>query len=283
MKRGAINVVGRSGLLLVAIGLFWLAVAHLPGGKPQAPSDSELVLPPAMQLVVNFGDPYLAANVEVFRGLTSDRLAEEESLGFYVRLHRSITQLNSCHEDGFYMASAFLAPGGAVGPALDILNRGARCRYWDGWATFHLGINYFFFARDSAAAALAVEDAARRAVNTKNEAFFKGVSVAFKARTFDDVASAIEYLRAERKLAKDDSLRLALDKRIGRLQGLALLRDAQRRFEQRFGRPLREPAELLRSGDLKAFPIDPLGIGYRLVDGRFELQEIGGFAPGGKP
>ena len=65
-----------------------------------------------------------------------------------------------------------------------------------------------------------------------------------------------------------------LDKRIVRLQGLMALRAAQQRYEARFGQALTDPQALIDSGELNAFPDDPLRIGYEFAEGRFRLREL---------
>lgn len=267
--------------LLAALGVFVLSVSHLPSGPQKALlTEGEVVLPPAVQWVIYGGDPYLAANMESARVLVSEGLDSQENLDFFVRLYRAIADLNSCHEDGMYLAAAFLPSGGAVKPAMEILDREARCRFWDPWASFHFGANLFFFAHDPGAAVTALQAAADRSRGDSNERFFQSVAIAVKARSFDDVGAAIQYLKAEQKRTHDQGLKLGLEKRIGRLQGLAVLRDAQKRFEERYRHRLDDPAALIQTGVIKGFPMDPLGLGYEFVDGRFELKELGGVARG---
>jgi hypothetical protein len=107
----------------------------------------------------------------------------------------------------------------------------------------------------------------------------RNTAIMIRAEQFHDEQAAMTYLRAERDLAKDPVLKDMLDKRVRRLANLLLLRNAQRLFEQRQGRALSAPEELIKSGILTGFPSDPLGIGYEFTDGRFILHErkIAGF------
>jgi hypothetical protein len=81
-------------------------------------------------------------------------------------------------------------------------------------------------------------------------------------------------VRRERDQAKDARLRDMLDQRVGRLSGLVTLREARKAFEVRFGRPLRNPKELVETGVLTGFPKDPLNLGYTFENGEFQLRTL---------
>ena len=85
---------------------------------------------------------------------------------------------------------------------------------------------------------------------------------------------AINLIKRERDEAKDPALRKMLDKRVARLNGLQVLRDAQVAFEKRFNRPLAQPQELLDSGFLDDFPADPLKLGYEFHEHTFHLKQM---------
>lgn len=267
--------------VLLAVGslaafFFLLAVARVPvvSSQAKAMANGDVVLHPAILKLLYGGDSFLAANVETARILTSGRLTDQESLGFFVRLHEGVSRLNPCHEDAYYMASAFLSSGGAVRPALDTLGRAAKCRFWDEWAAFMLGLNQHFFAHDPAAAVVSIREAALRAADPKVANHFNVLAINIQARQFDDAKAALRYLAQEKSRARDPALKEALEKRIGRLQGLVNLRQAQADYESRSKVALIDPADLLRTGVLKEFPVDPLGIGYEFSNGRFELKQF---------
>lgn len=260
----------------IAVGAF-IALAHEhdapAGGKARgAEGSGDVVLPPAMLPMMYLGDRFLAANVEFIRVTSSGRLADNESLDFFARLHDNVSSLNPCHEDNYYIASAFLPWGGATETALTVLKRAAHCRFWDSWAAFMLGFNQLFFFNDVGAAAAGMKEAARR--STGSEAtFFSTLAVTVQASEYDDLAAALAYLREERSRAGDASLQAAIDRRIGRLEGLLVLRESQQIYERKYGRSLRHPQELLSSGVLADFPKDPLGVGYEFRGQRFELRQ----------
>lgn len=261
---------------LCAAILFLLSAMQAPAlsRRGGVPPNGDVVFHPALLELLYGGDAFLAANVEMARILTSGRVQEQESLGFFVRMHEGVSRLNPCHEDGYYIASAFLSSGGAVKPALKTLERAAKCRFWDEWTPFLLGVNQYFYARDPLAAVDSFKEGARRAPTAKVAKQFNTIAIATMAAQFDDVGVAIKYLVQEKEQAKDEALKAALAKRIVRLEGLAALRKAQADYESRFRKTLADPKDLLLSGTLKEFPADPLGIGYEFNEGRFELKQI---------
>lgn len=265
-----------TGALLVALVIFSFSVSRLPEMRSRsAVPEGGVVLPPALQRIIYGGDSYLAANIESARILLSGEPDREEYLDFFARLYRTIATLNPCHEDSIYLAAAFLPSGGAVDAATEVLNRAVQCRFWDPWAFFFQGFHLYFFVHDYTLAVGSIQRAAELTRDPATARMFRGIAISLKARSFDDTGAAIQYLKTEEKRASDQALKRALEKRIGRLQGLALLRDAQKRFEQRYGRAPDDPADLVKAGILKQLPVDPLGIGYEFVDKRFELKEIG--------
>jgi hypothetical protein len=147
-----------------------------------------------------------------------------------------------------------------------------RCRYWDEWPAFFYGFNTHFFLRNTAEARQALNLAAQRSPD--NAAAFLAFSAMLAAGEIDDTRAALEMLQRERDQATDTQLREMLDKRVVRLNGLLTLRDAQAVFEKRFGRPLRQPQELLESGLLEGFPDDPLRLGYEFRDQAFHLRQL---------
>ncbi|MBA4245922.1 MAG: hypothetical protein C0452_18510 [Pseudomonas sp.] len=95
-----------------------------------------------------------------------------------------------------------------------------------------------------------------------------------RAESFADEKLALDYLVQQRDAARGDpKLQQMLDKRVVRLQGLASLRDAQRRFEAVNG-PLQNLEQLVHYGLLSALPEDPLRLGYELKNGRIILKKL---------
>ena len=100
------------------------------------------------------------------------------------------------------------------------------------------------------------------------------MGIQMEANTYADVNAARSYLVLQQDQTHDPKLRAMLGQRIGRLEGLISLRDAQTTFERRYGKQLENPADLLSRGILPQFPLDPIGLGYVFGDGQFSLKEI---------
>jgi hypothetical protein len=280
MKR---NVLTRKYALPLAVLLlvtaFWALQSRFPPGfhRPQqVPGQDRVVLPPSLQVVLGGGDRYLAANVETFRvmsaGMDETGAAAAAEGAYRVRAYDAATQLNPCHEDAFSTANALLTWGGAPIQGINVLRRATACRSWDTIPAFYLGLALGSALKDGPAARAALEQAAERARSPEQTSSFKRIGLMLEAGTFRETEAALAFLRHEWEASNDERLRTMLVRRIERLEGLKTLEDAQAAFEQRHGRPLQAPNELLESGLLPAFPLDPLGIGYVFVDGRFALK-----------
>ena len=220
------------------------------------------------------GDRFLAANIESIRAVatTSDNpSAAEANASFVIRARRVVAQLNPCHEDNYYLGNALLTWGGAVAEGGDLLKQATDCRTWDELPPFFYGFNQYFFLRDIQGAREYLEIAADR--STDNAASFRKFAIMITAGELKD-DEALNFLQREREQTNDARLRGMLDQRITRLEGLLTLRTAQQRYEARFGRPLTNPYALIESGELEAFPNDPLRIGYEFANGHFRLTEL---------
>jgi hypothetical protein len=248
-----------------------------PAGNAGIPPEvfDRVVVPAPLQVAMATGDRFLAADLEAIRTLAtpSDALeAEADNMSFAIRARNVVAQLNPCHEDNYYLANALLTWGGAVRQGNEVLRAAAKCRFWDEFPPFFYGFNLFYFQGDVPGATHALNQAADR--SKENAPALRKLAIMITAGSLQDDAAALAYLENERKQAKDDKLRGMLDKRIARLQGLIVLRQAQAAYEQRFGKPLIDPQAIIETGLLQEFPADPLKIGYEFDEGRFRLREV---------
>ena len=262
---------------VAGFGLFAVIWATRPpvNAAPPAEVFDRVVLSAPVQLLLTGGDRFLAANFESIRAVAtaSDTPeAAEANASFAIRARRVVAQLNPCHEDNYYQGNALLTWGGAVAEGNDLLERATDCRFWDEVPPFFYGFNQYFFLHDVDGARAALETAAERA--TDNAAGFRKFAIMLAAGELKDDSAALEFLQRERAQTNDLKLQGMLDKRIARLQGLMALRAAQQRYEARFGQALTDPQALIDSGELNAFPDDPLRIGYEFAEGRFRLREL---------
>lgn len=234
--------------------------------------EGRVVIAAPILLVLFGGDRFLAANLETMRLAATGVEWGNADTGYLIRAHREVSRLNPCSEDNYYLANALLTWGGAVDEGEPVMQAAIECRFWDEWPPFFYGFNRFFFQRDIPGAVPALEEAAKRA--TGNAAGFHKLAVMIQVEQIADERLALEFLNRERDQARDPKLKDMLAKRAVRLSGLVQLREAQRVYEKRNGIPLREPQQLIDSGLLKAFPEDPLRLGYEFLEGRFMLRKL---------
>lgn len=263
-------------LLLVILGLvlfFGASQSYVPSYSSNAPTVKDRVVISAPVLLVLFGgDPFLAANLEVMRLASTGVDWGQVDMGYLVRAQKEVADLNSCHEDNYYLVNGLLAWGGADHESNYVLRKAMDCRFWDELPAFFYGFNQAFFNKNVTEASRALELAAERATN--NAAGFRKLAVMLRAESFADEKLALNYLIQQRNAARSDlKLQQMLDKRVVRLQGLVDLRDAQRSFEA-VNAPLQKLDQLVEYGLLDALPEDPLRLGYELKDGQITLKKL---------
>jgi hypothetical protein len=260
------------GAAFLSLVLFWLGVwlQDRQYGAYQERSAAIAISAP-VQTIMYGGDRYLAANIEAIRAAASS--SADEAHGFRLRAHLEASRLNPCHEDNYWIGNAALSWGGAEGEGLQLLESAIRCRYWDEWPAFFYGFNQHFFRKNTDEARWAVDLAAQRSKD--NAAAFRSFYIMLAAGDIDDARLALEMIEHEREQARDLKLKKMLSKRVMRLQGLLLLRDAQARYERKFQRALAAPSDLVSSGIIKDFPDDPLGVGYNFDGKTFQLHQLG--------
>lgn len=234
--------------------------------------DARVVIAAPVLLLLFGGDRFLAANLEAIRLASTGVDWGQADTGYLVRAQQVVAELNPCHEDNYYLANGLLTWAGADREGSEVLRRASSCRFWDELPPFFYGFNKFFFERDVEAAAIYLEEAASRA--TFNAAGFRKFAIMLKAEQIEDEQLAVDFLQAEHDQTTDPKLKAMLAKRVTRLQGLVVLRDAQRRYEALTGKPLAEPGQLIEHGLLAAFPEDPLNLGYEFIDGRIVLKKL---------
>lgn len=217
------------------------------------------------------GDRFLAADLEVMRLAATGMQEGRADIDYLVRAHRVVAQLNACHEDNYYLANGLLTWGGAFGEGNGVLHAAVQCREWDFVPAFFYGINSAFFDGDIDEARRFLELGALRSPD--NSAGLRKLAIMLRVEKFVDENVALSYLTEQRDSTSDPKLRLMLDKRVSRLEGLVVLRQAQRRFEAEGGELVRLE-QLVDKGLIANLPVDPLGLGYQLIDGKIMLKEM---------
>lgn len=259
---------------LVTLGIFFLSTYQVQKDPPARRhiTFESVVIPAPIQIVMYGGDRFLGANIESARAAGANNPLEARRSTYRIRARKLVSQLNPCHADNYWIGNATLSWGGAVDDGLELLRRATECRYWDEWPPYFYGFNQYFFKKDVDKARDAIELAAQR--SEENAATFRNFSVMLLAGEIEDTRVALAMVENERDKADDPELRDMLDKRVIRLSGLVQLRDAQTAYETKFNRPLEDPKELIDTGILKAFPEDPVGLGYEFKNNAFRLREL---------
>lgn len=235
-------------------------------------SSSNVVISSPILILMYAGDRFLAANFEAIRTAAMGSSDEEGLNSFRIRSHTNISMLNACHEDNTYLSNAMLSWSGTVDNANTILQRATECRFWDDIPPFFLGFNQYFFNKDIQSAQNSLNLAASR--SKTNSSNLKKISIMMATKSLNDLNMAISYLRTEHDRTKDNKLKVMLNRRLGRLAGLQILREAQTRYENKFGHSLENPDHLLSSKILDNYPSDPTGIGFEFNDGTFVLRGL---------
>lgn len=267
----------RHTILIVSVICYALFVLNTHSGKPaartQTGTEGEVVISAPVQLMMFAGDNYLAANLEAIRSatITLDNAGDKDRAAYRLRSHLVVSRLNPCHEDNYYLSNAVLTWDGMVNAGNRILKRASDCRFWDEYPPFFYGFNEYFFNRNTKLAYEALLDAAARATN--NAAALRKLAIMIKAESMDDVEMAIRYLQQEKARSADTKLKHMLERRIIRLQGLKILRNAQHEYEKVREKKLHDPKQLIDAGIIEAYPHDPLGLGYIFIDNEFKLAQ----------
>lgn len=260
---------------LASFGVFFTLVLwraeQPPSSHPPSPHDRVVVAAPVLTALYG-GDHFLAANLETIR-LSATGMVQGHTDAYYlIRAHKVVSELNPCHENNYYLANALLSWGGAVDEGGEILQRATACRTWDELPPFLYGFNQFFFNKNIEEAQRALKIAASR--SERNAAGFRKLAIMIEAEQIDDEKMALDFLKQERDMAESTTLKKMLDTRVKRLEGLVLLRDAQRTYEQKTGKPLQHPNELINTGILMQFPLDPTRLGYEFDGRRFNMKKV---------
>lgn len=243
-----------------------------PISATKQPTQDRVVLSAPVLTFLYGADHFLAANIETFRLAATGMDQGVADIFYLIRAHKVVSELNPCHEDNLYLANALLTWGGAVNEGEVVIKRAADCRLWDEMPPFLYGFNQYFFNHNIQRAQPWLEMAAERSPEHADN--YRAMAIMFKVKQFADEKVALEILRNERENAGTPGLKAKLDTRIKRLEGLATLRDAQRLYEKRYTKPLKQPDDLLKTGILEKFPKDPTKVGYEFIDGKFRLTKI---------
>ncbi|WP_415844195.1 hypothetical protein ACMYUJ_12535 [Stutzerimonas zhaodongensis] len=233
--------------------------------RPEARAEVLRVrMPIPVQLSYSAGDPYLAANLNVFRSLmVVASVTEQETYRIQGQLQADAAFFNPRHEDNYYVGAAILPWNGQVTAAQDVLLKAAESRHWDMWPAFYYAFNAMYFEHDMNKAGHWAEVAAQR--HPGNAPALRDMAAKWYERG-DDPETALNILIVMHDQSRDENFRALLGARIVRLQGLQALRAAADEYRQQHARAPSQLIDLVGYAGLEALPDDPLQLGYLLSD-----------------
>lgn len=253
--------------LVAALAMIWFGNQLRP--KINRVHDQlQVVVPLPLQVFSSFGDRYLAANVGTWRALMVgiQQLSKDEITAL-TQIQLDASWLNPGHEDDYYLATSTLPWEGKVEQAQTILERAGKARPHDIYPWFFHGMNALHFNGDSRTAVQSAQTAATHAQDENT----RGTLIAMAARWAerdDDIGLTITIVEQMARDAKDPGLKHYLNQRVIRLQGLAQLREANKRYVAHYNKVPSDLEQLISSGLIRKIPDDPLGGGYSLKNGR---------------
>ncbi len=257
--------------ILLALSVMLLAWAGFAGTglllrDHQRPEDRAEVLrvrmPIPVQLAYSAGDPYLAANLNVFRSLMVEaRVTEAETYRIQGQLQADAAFFNPRHEDNYYVGAAILPWNGQVVAAQTVLLKAAQSRDWDMWPAFYYAFNAMYFERDMSKAGHWAEVAAAR--HPGNAGALRDMAAKWYSLG-DDPQVAMNILVGMFEQSKDENFRALLAARIVRLEGLQKLRAAASEYRERNTFMPSRLEDLVGYAGLETVPEDPLQLGYVL-------------------
>jgi len=257
----------RHPFLLLLVGL----ILHVTAGgalrdieRPPLDEALRVAAPAYVQVLLAFGDRFLAANLGMFRAVTLSALARDPlTYEVQAKLQQQSSMLNPRHEDNMYLAAAILPWNNQVDRAQWILNRATESRHWDDWPPFFQGFNaYYFNGEHELAGDLAIL-AAERTPDEQNRRYFRIVASKWYAGTMDK-SLAMKLLEALKSSTSDADIKTQLDARIAQVKGLQTIQTAVDLFRITQGAAPEKMDDLLHRGYLLVVPEDPFRQGYGL-------------------
>ena len=254
--------------VLTVAAAIYAATVHSLESIPR-PMQKELLavaVPAPVQVLLAGGDRYLAANMAVFRALVvGTQQLDGETYEILGRVQSDAARLNPAHEDNYYISQAILPWNGQILADVFIQNEATEARPWDSLPPFFLGFDKYYFLHDPIAGARSMRIAAERSPPGNRGSLT--LMAARWSEKGDDPRVAVGLLEAMARNTRDRDLKRNIEARIERMNGLAELRDAARKFSETTGRAPATLSDLLGPELLARLPEDPLGQGFA-IDGK---------------
>lgn len=217
-----------------------------------------VIIPVPLQILLNGGDRYLAANLATFRALVvgpSDIDAETvKALG---SIHRAAAYMNPAHEDNYYISQAIISWNGQADADIYVQERATLARPWDSMPPYFAGIDKYTFKKDPIGGAKSMEIAAQRP-DMGNRQYYLDIAAKWYEKN-DDPRLALEHVLGMQKNTRDKDMKIFLGKRVARIEATIKIHDALIAYKQKFDKPATKLNELVEVGLLEAVPTDPMG------------------------
>ena len=231
--------------------------------RPKAVEEINVAVSPTVQIVLSGGDPFLAANLAVFRAtFVGVQNLDATFFPTLAKVQNDASFLNPAQEDNYYIAQGILPWIGEYSTAMNILHRATDARPYDFMPPFFLGFDYMYFESKFEESGHFYHVAADR-VEGKNRDVLLNYAAKFMEKG-KDPESAIQFIEGLIKATRNKNLQQFLRVRIIRLQRLIILREAAEKYSAKFHRQPSQLNDLVDRGILPLIPADPLGGGYML-------------------
>ncbi|MGB8337856.1 MAG: hypothetical protein WCD07_06435 [Burkholderiales bacterium] len=233
-----------------------------------------VIIPVPLQILLNGGDRYLAANLATFRALVvGPNDIDAETVKALGSIHRAAAFMNPAHEDNYYISQAIIAWNGQADADIYVQDRATQARPWDSMPPFFAGIDKYTFKKDAVGGAKSMEIAAQRP-DTGNRQFYTDIAARWYEKN-DDPRLALELVQAMQKNTRDKEMKRFLGKRLDRIEATIKISDALNAYKEKFGKPAAKLTDLVEAGLLKVIPTDPMGQVFTLKqDGNVVLINL---------
>jgi len=236
--------------------------------------EMQVALPLFVQVAMAGGDRFLAANIAAIRALWVDNFKmQREEFKVLAKVQEDVSWLNPGHEDNYYIAAAILPWNGELDAAQRILARATMARRFDYQPAFYYAFDLLHFKGDAVGASNWMREAAEYLPEGNNRLQMQNLAAIWLDKA-GDLNLAIGVVEAMAKQANRGDFRRYLEQRVMRLQMLREMRTAAAKYQQRFGRPIAAPNDLVVSGIVAELPKLPFGFGFAIdKQGQLVLQD----------
>lgn len=241
--------------------------------QPAVSAEMQVVLPRFIQVPLAGGDRFLAANIAVFRTLTTDTQNQRPDR-FVVQaiVQEDAAWLNPRHEDNYYLAAAHLAWNGQLDAGQRILAAASETRPFDMLPPFFHAFNEYYFNHDPITGARWMKVAAEHAQDEKDRISLEKMAARWTEKG-QDRHEVLKLLEAMAEKSRYQALRRVILLRAERVRHLIQLDKAIESYSAQYHQLPATLEALVQSGMIDSLPQDPFGQSYTLdAQGKAQLK-----------